>query len=133
MSDPRLVGVWSLERFVLKLDGGASVEPLGRAPIGRLVYTAGGFMSAHIAPEGSPDAATLGYCGRWRVRGAQVFHEVEISSRGSMAVRTQVREMAFDGDRLVLTAERAREGPEPDARRGTGVLRWRRIEGGEAP
>ena len=132
MSDPRLVGVWSLERFVLTLQNGARIEPLGGAPTGRLVYTAGGFMSAHIAPEGSPDAATLGYCGRWRVRGSQVFHDVEISSRAGMAGRTQVRDMRFDGDRLVLTAEGAREGPAPDARRGVGTLRWRRTEGGEA-
>lgn len=128
----RLVGTWALERFTLALPDGSRLEPLGHAPRGRIVYTPGGFMSAHLAPEGPPDTpapATLGYCGRWRVRGDNVFHYVEISSRPDMAGRTAVRTMAFDGDRLVLTDEGAHEGPWSGARIGTGTLRWRRIEG----
>ncbi len=127
----RLVGVWALERYTLDLADGA-IEPLGSAPRGRLAYTADGFMSAHLAPAagaGEPPAATLGYCGRWRLDGERVLHEVEISSRAGMAGTTQVRPMAFVDGALVLTAANAREAPGPGARTGTGTLVWRRLEG----
>ncbi len=135
MSDARLVGTWALERFTLALPNGHVIEPLGSAPIGRLVYTEAGFMSAHLMPDESvPDGgaarvATLGYCGRWRVEGDRVLHEVEISSRPGMTGTTQVRPMAFEGETLVLTSERARAGAGEDVPIGVGTLRWRRIDG----
>ncbi len=136
MSEAKLVGTWALERFTLELPDGSRIEPLGTAPMGRLVYTAGGFMSAHLMPgdgvaDGAAPVATLGYCGRWRVEGDRVLHAVEISSRPGMTGTTQVRPMAIEGDRLVLTSERARGGAGKDAPIGVGTLRWRRIDGPE--
>ena len=126
----RLVGTWALERFTLALPDGSILEPLGSAPVGRLVYTASGFMSAHLMPgDGAAPVATLGYCGRWRVDGDRVLHEVEISSRPGMTGTTQVRPMALEGDRLTLTSERARAGAGEDVPTGVGTLRWRRIDG----
>lgn len=129
MSEAGLVGTWALERFVLALPDGTTIEPLGPTPVGRLVYTASGFISAHLMPDPAQGAAvaTLGYCGRWRVEGDRVLHQVEISSRPGMTGTTQVRPMVLDGDVLVLTSERARAGQGEDARVGVGTLRWRRI------
>lgn len=125
-----LVGTWALERFTLALPDGSEIEPLGTAPVGRLVYTASGFMSAHLMRGGGKaPVAMLGYCGTWRVEGDRVLHAVEISSRPGMTGTTQVRPMAFVGDRLVLTSERARAGAGEDAATGVGTLRWRRLDG----
>src|SRR5580704_16329747 len=44
----RFVGVWTLESFTEESDHDEESSPLGEQPLGFLIYTAGGFVSAQL-------------------------------------------------------------------------------------
>lgn len=114
--------------------------PFGENPIGRLVYTAGGFMSAQLASAHRPAFASpaftratvdekgaaydtfMAYCGRYEVFGDHVMHHVEMSLFPNWAGGDQKRFFELDGDSLVLR-------PPAYERHGvtyTDELRWER-------
>jgi hypothetical protein len=135
-----LFGVWTLERYELIRPDGRIVQPMGEAPLGQLIYTADGHMSAQLSPRGRApfhgkyllggSAAEkvaaidsyLAYGGTWRVRGAEVVHRVEISLFPNWVGDDQVRLADWDGGRLVLTTP-----PMPRAEGSIAArLTWRR-------
>lgn len=134
MPDAReqFVGVWRLVDYRIEGTDGAVVNPLGSAPKGRLVYTAGGRMSAHLMAGGVPDDGAPfpdpliggGYCGRFRLDAARVYHDVEIATVPGRPNTTLTREWSFDGEDLVLVARDVPRAPAPN----TATLRWRREE-----
>ena len=136
MSD--LTGVWRLMEFELTTADGKTSRPYGDKPDGRLVYTSGGVMTAHLGRGDRPAFAKLGetnaeralgalrthfsYSGRYRIEDDQVLHDVDISISPDWVGATKARRISFDGEILVLTDE------APDRGDGVGVLKWRREE-----
>ena len=103
-----LVGAWQLVEWSARQDA-----------VGRLIYSADGFMSAFLAGgDGFTDA--LAYSGTWELRGAhEVVHHVSLATREWFVGKDLVRAVSWaDGD-LVLTTPPARDG-------AVNVLRWRR-------
>lgn len=137
-----LVGVWRLVSFEMRDAEGAASRPFGDAPEGRLVYTAGGIMSAHLGAGDRPRFADLGdtsearaleamrthfsYSGVFDVDGDQVHHEVDMSISPDWVGTTKTRRVAFEDGDLILTDEALE--PRLGRPTGVGVLRWRREE-----
>jgi hypothetical protein len=136
-----LLGAWRLVSYSAESDGDAG-QPLGHDPVGLLVYTSDGYMSAQlmrrdrpaydraITGGGSPDqmaAAAAGYLcygGPFDLDedADVVHHHVDVSLLPNWVGGVQVRQAALDGDALTLSAE-------VTSRRGVTtrhVLRWRR-------
>jgi Lipocalin-like domain len=121
----RLIGAWRLVDVVDEpVDGSPPHRPHGDRPIGLILYTPDGYMSAQImarerAPVASADWSSLtpqeyaeeargyfAYAGSYEVdeeRGI-VIHSVEVSLFPGWVGGAQVRVVQLDGDRLVLSA-----------------------------
>lgn len=139
VSDNPVVGAWELIDYQMLEVPPERQRPLGDDPLGRLIYTADGYMSVQYMPGSRPllaaeswrsadDAEKLsavngygGYSGRYRWLGDRVEHLVEASIYPNWIGATLVRRAAITGDELVLTADHARAGGPP-----TPMLRWRR-------
>lgn len=133
-----LVGSWSLISFEVTLDKGTMVAPFGPDPIGRLVYTAGGRMSAHLMarqrdiPKDAPVADRalaamrqhFSYAGAFHVDGPRVVHTVDMAISPDWIGEEKRRIIEWVDDDLILTEERSRVGRDF----GKGRLRWRREE-----
>lgn len=138
MSDPAAAfhGTWKLVSYEIVLPDGRVINPLGSEPLGQIVYTPEGRMAAHLMHGGTPDPNAPafpdplvggGYCGAYRVVGAQVFHDVEIATVPGRPGTSLVRDWSFDGQDLILVAQNGPRVPVPN----TGTLRWRRVTGGQ--
>lgn len=137
-----LVGVWRLSSFVMTDGAGETSWPFGDAPEGRLVYTSGGLMSAHLGAGDRPAFAALGdssearalgamrthfsYSGSFRVDGDEVHHDVDMSISPDWVGTVKTRRIAFEDGDLILTDEALE--PRLGRSTGVGVLRWRREE-----
>jgi hypothetical protein len=144
-----LVGVWSLVSFSIINEAGSTLLlPMGKHPDGTVVYTADGWMSAHLldpmrhtcsaaaghtadtAPMSDVESVTkanpyVGYSGTYECRGNLVVHHVRIASVPQWINKPQVRRMELNGDMLTLR-------PPTTSTRGherTPFLVWRRLSG----
>jgi len=133
-----LFGTWHLEGWEIETQGQLT-HPFGADATGLLHYTADGGMAACIAragrprwstgnPRHAPDTERLAafesyfhYAGTWRIeeRDGQtvVIHNVTHSLNPDFVGSEQVRNVALEGDRLILSAQ---EGARHHR------LRWRR-------
>jgi hypothetical protein len=129
----RLVGGWRLVDFtVAATNGGEIRRPLGENPLGAILYTPDGYMSAQLAKPGpyeddrKPDAYYIAYAGPFDVdeQARTVAHHVAVSVVPSWLGTTQIRRVEFrDPDTLVLSAS------EPRRRDGvpiTTTITWSR-------
>jgi hypothetical protein len=118
-----LLGAWELVSFVTHdADTGAARHPLGTAPLGLILYTADGFMSAQLAMADMADY--VAYCGRFTVdeQTAVLHHDVTMSMMPELLARPQFRQARVEGNLLTLSATTTDlDGAETDAR-----LVWRR-------
>jgi hypothetical protein len=115
----RLVGGWRLTGYEETADGKTDL-PLGEDPLGAILYTPDGYMSAQLAGPGPyeaddrPDAYYIAYSGPYEVDEASqtVAHHVQVSVIPSWLGTTQIRQVRFHGpDRLALSvSERRRDG-----------------------
>jgi hypothetical protein len=140
MAAAKLIGTWRLISWILTDGDGTIHHPLGQDAVGRLIYTADGFMSAMLATASRPRAAgddPLGcsaedsraamatfhtYSGRYRFEGASVVHAVDFCLFPNMVGSEQRRFWRLDGDRLHLTTPPlTRKGAS-----GTAELVWER-------
>jgi hypothetical protein len=128
-----IAGTWELVSY--ESAGGASTLPLGKDPVGLIVYDRGGNVTAQlmrrdreladaIAPA-QPGGTTVtggyvAYFGKYSVNCAEssVTHTVEAALSKSDIGRTLTRHFRFEGAILVLEVGEGR-----DAR----ILKWRRI------
>ena len=139
-----LVGDWRLRRWTSEADDGSVTLPLGEAPDGILLYTAGGLMMTTIARAdrapitsadplrgGSVDerAATaetfIAYSGHFAYDGTDVTHVVEMSLYPNWVGTRQVRHVRLsdDGEILELSTDPFTLG----GRRSVQRLTWVRM------
>jgi hypothetical protein len=116
----RLAGCWRLVAFeVTAVDTDDTDRPLGDGPIGMILYTPDGYMSAQLARPGpyadeqGPDAYYIAYSGPYDVdeEARTVAHQVQVSVIPSWLGTKQIRHVQFgEAGTLVLSATEPREG-----------------------
>jgi hypothetical protein len=103
----RLVGRWRLVSYTAHPDDGAEVHPLGAAARGVLDYSREGQVSVHIMGAGY-----FAYYGYYTVDegAATVTHHLELCSERSLAGASNLRHIALEGARLVLSGSMSLDG-----------------------
>ena len=130
LSDARklFVGVWTLESFTERSDASEEFYPLGEKPVGLLIYTADGFVSAQLMKPDRQELKTdpwvfeeskeggdltrgyIAYCGSYEVyeeRG-QVIHRPTVALLPNLINQEQHRSFKFESDTLTLVTTRKR-------------------------
>jgi hypothetical protein len=125
ISKEDLTGAWKLESWTIGYaDSDEFTHPYGEEPLGMLVYTADGWMSASIClPERAslptgisfrklPDSlkaeafsSYFHYAGRYRVVEGDVIHYVVQSLNPNFPGSEQLRHAELDGQTLVLSGK----------------------------
>jgi Lipocalin-like domain len=141
MACDSVVGRWRLASYVAHADDGSVSNPLGPNPEGSLVYTEGGWMSAHLAAGERDDlpadvaggsesdraaaySSYFAYCGTYVIRGDTIVHHVAMSLMPNWVGTDQTRHFELNGDELLLRT------PPIEVRGKTLIndFRWRREE-----
>jgi hypothetical protein len=114
----RLIGGGRLAGFTVGgANGGEADRPLGDHPLGAILYTPDGYMSAQLARSGlsgddeKSDGYYIAYAGPFDVdeQAGTVAHHVEVSAIPSWVGTTQIRRIQFrEPETLVLSAYEAR-------------------------
>jgi hypothetical protein len=141
MTRDAIIGAWRLASYTAESDGDVS-EPLGPEPVGIIMYTPDGYMSAQLMRHDRPayDKAITGggtseqmaaaaagylcYSGPFTLdeEAGVVQHHVEVSLLPNWVGSVQIRQGRLDGDTLTLSADvQSRKGVS-----STHVLVWRR-------
>ena len=125
ISKEDLVGTWQLESWTIGYSNrDAFTYPYGEDPVGLLVYSDDGWMSASIARRARdllpddvsfrklPDALKAAafssyfhYAGRFRVQDGDVIHYVSQSLNPNFPGTEQLRHAELDGQTLVLSGK----------------------------
>jgi hypothetical protein len=118
--------VWTLESFTEKTGSSEEINPLGNSPLGFLIYTAEGIVSAQLMRrdrkalgtdpwdvQQSDDGAALtngyiAYCGRYEVDEdkSEVIHTPIVALLPNLIAREQHRYFTFDNHTLTLAIMR---------------------------
>jgi hypothetical protein len=138
----RFVGAWTLESFTERSDTGERSSPLGEEPLGFLIYTADGFVSAQLMRskrdlfKADPwEAAVasdvvdltrdyIAYCGRYEIdeKSSEVIHMPLVALLPNLIHQEQHRSFTFEEDTLTLVTSRWRLNGSVV----TSTLLWRR-------
>ena len=119
------VGVWTLESFTEKTGSSEEVNPLGTAPLGFLIYTAEGVVSAQLMRRerkalgidpwdaGGVDLTKgyIAYCGSYVIhehRG-EVVHKPTVSLLPNLINQDQHRSFEFAHNTLTLVTKQEHE------------------------
>jgi hypothetical protein len=125
ISKEQLSGTWELESWTIGYsDRDDFSYPYGEDPVGLLLYTEDGWMSASICRAGRallpanvgfralPEAARaeafstyFSYAGRYHVEDGDVIHSVTLSLNPNMVDTQQLRHAELDGQTLVLSGK----------------------------
>ena len=134
-----LLGAWSLIAYTVSSPIGEVDHPLGTEPIGMLIYSPAGYMSAQLvnphhraaqAPAVSTDpiaaAGQLAYSGPFTVDGTtgHVAHHLLVSSRPDWLHTNQHRHGILHQDQLTLSFV----GTDHTGQDTTSALTWRRLD-----
>jgi hypothetical protein len=120
-----VLGAWELVSFVARnADTGEDRHPLGLAPLGLILYTADGHMSAQLADAGM--AGFISYGGRFSVdeETSTLRHDVAVSLMPELLMQPQFRHAVIDGDVLTLSATRTDDAGVTTHSR----LQWKRSQ-----
>jgi hypothetical protein len=138
-STSALVGAWRLIAWEAHAPDGTVAQPWPDA-LGSLIYSADGHMSGHIMRRDRPPFAGvealrgtdqesaaamrsyIAYAGTYRREGDTVIHRVELSLFPNWVGSEQRRDIAWEGDRLVLSTPPMPFGGAPTVHR----LVWER-------
>lgn len=103
----KLVGRWRLVSYVASPEQGEAVYPLGLEAKGVLDYSPEGNVSVHIMGEGY-----FAYYGYYSVdeEASTVTHHLELCSDRSLAGASNLRHIALEDARLVLSGSMALDG-----------------------
>lgn len=122
----RLIGSWRLVSYETTDSNGRKGRPYGDA-VGRISYDENGNMTGQVMRPGRAPVETgeahaqqaraafvgyIAYFGTYRVAadGRSVVHHVEGSLNPAWVGGDQVRQMRFDGERLILSTETRKNG-----------------------
>jgi hypothetical protein len=136
-----LYGTWRLISWTRHLlDSGETLQPFGEAPTGFLSYGRDRRVFFMMTKQGRtrPDDLTklteseratlydtiVAYGGTFTFDGQRAVHDVDVAWNEVWAGTAQVRNLAMEGDRLVMSTN-----PQAgiDGRRSTGVFVWERL------
>ena len=105
---PSIVGTWKMTGAVARgRDGKLLPAPYGGQGMGRVAFTAEGRMMAVTCdgrrelPPGTARAYSS-YCGHYTFDGARLVTRVDAASDAARIGSDQVREVSFEGDRMIL-------------------------------
>ena len=120
-AESAVVGAWSLESFDILEKNGKRKPRYGAHPVGYLIYSASGRMSAILSARERPKLVPppekiseselsciesvrpfLAYAGTYRIKGNRVFHTVETSVFTNLVGTTLEREFSIVGDLLII-------------------------------
>lgn len=141
-----LIGAWRLVSWEIEFEGlDQPARPFGEHPVGWLLYSADGAMSAQLmsaeragldgrsirklAPE--EQLAVLetffAYAGRYRIEDDTIIHAVDVALNPDFIGQDQHRRAVLDENRLTL------RGTETDARgrQRRHCLVWQRMQGAD--
>ncbi len=128
---PSIIGTWRLVAATAKDENGRPLPaPYGGSGMGRVTFSAEGRMMSvvcdgrkELPPGTSRDYSS--YCGTYTFDGARLVTRVDAASDPARIGTDQVREVGYDGDRVVLRP--------PPRQSAAGVeqreLTWERIAG----
>jgi len=138
-TNAKLVGTWKLVSASSTTSTGERSEtPYGPSPVGLLIYTEDGRVTALISCGGRKPLSFgggileeqaeafktfLAYAGRYTLSGDKVTHHVEISSIQNYVGKDLVRGVKFQGDQIILVTP-----PTPvNGKIQTVELIWQRL------
>ena len=105
---PSIIGTWKMVGATARDRSGNPLPlPYGGKGMGRVMFNAEGRVMAVTCdgrPELPPGAARAysSYCGNYTYDGARLITRVDAASDPSRIGSDQVREVSFDGDRMIL-------------------------------
>ena len=136
-----LLGSWALTEWRIEYsEGRAPSWPFGKDAIGLLMYAPDGWMSATMskversaltagsavkaddASKAKSFGEYLAYCGRYRLDGSNIVHDIEMSMNPVLIGLPHVREAQVEGGRLALKANE----PGPNGTVRVHHIHWRR-------
>ena len=109
-----LIGAWRLLRATHNSSDGEVSFHHGEHPVGQIVYSADGRMSATIMDPSWLEPPVDGkrrfgefmaYAGAYEVQGDRVLHHVKIASHAPMVGTTLVRQFELRGNEIFLRTE----------------------------
>jgi len=141
--DEQLYGTWRLVSFTRTvLATGETMDLYGKSPHGFINYGRDGRVLVLIVSDKRPNPAdlakmtdqervelfktTIAYGGTYSYDGKAIRHHVDISWNENWTGTDLVREVKFDGNRLILSTV-----PAPASQDGklvTAVLTWERVQ-----
>jgi hypothetical protein len=141
----RLIGVWTLVAYTEEKIGSKDTTPLGPEPVGFLIYTPDGFVSAQLMKpgrskfqsrdwhQGMPEeyiesgSGYIAYCGTYEVDEVNrtVTHTPSVALLPNLIDGKQLRAIELNGDRLTL---RATSVGAADGEVVTSHLEWQRAD-----
>ena len=105
---PSIVGTWKLVAAAARdRSGNLLPAPYGGRGMGRVMFNADGRMMA-VTCDGRPELpagasrAYSSYCGNYTFDGARLVTRVDAASDPARIGSDQVREVSFDGARMIL-------------------------------
>jgi hypothetical protein len=103
----KLTGRWRLVSYTARPERGEEVYPLGTAARGVLDYSREGNVSVHIMGSGY-----FAYYGYYTVdeKACTVTHHLELCSNHTLAGASNLRHIALEGARLVLSGPMELDG-----------------------
>jgi hypothetical protein len=103
----KLVGRWRLVSYLASPEQGEAVYPLGPKAAGVLDYSRQGKVSVHIMGAGY-----FAYYGYYTVdeKASTVTHHLELCSDRTLAGASNLRHIALEGARLVLSGSMSLDG-----------------------
>ena len=126
---PSIVGTWKMVGATARdRNGNPLPAPYGGKGMGRVMFNAEGRMMA-VTCDGRPQLpagtarAYSSYCGNYTYDGARLVTRVDAASDPARIGSDQVREVGFDGDRMILRPP-PRQG---DAGEEYREIAWERI------
>ena len=124
-----IVGTWKMVAAAARgRDGNALPAPYGGQGMGRVMFNAEGRMMAVTCdgrpelPAGTPRSYSS-YCGNYSFDGSRLVTRVDAASDPARIGSDQVREVSFDGDRMILRPPPRQTGAGEEYRE----LTWERI------